>query len=163
MEKSPASNYKIRFSDCDLFGHLNNARYLDYFLHAREEHLEQHYGLRLDSYYKEGTSWVVGGHQIAYLKPAMYSENVAIESRLLLAETNSLLIEMVMTDHNRTHLKSVLWTRFVPIDIKTGKRQSHPESFMEFAKSIEMPLETLIDFNERIAQLQSGFILQKTV
>lgn len=149
MNKKPTSNYKIRFSDCDLFGHLNNARYLDYFLQAREEHLENHYELRLDSYYKEGTSWVVGGHQIAYLKPAMYAENVAIETRLLHAGESELLVEMIMTDQNHSHLKSLLWTKFIPIDIKTARRRTHPDDFMTFAKGIELPLEGFVDFNTR--------------
>ena len=30
-----------RFSDCDPFGHLNNARYIDYFINAREDHLRR--------------------------------------------------------------------------------------------------------------------------
>ena len=37
MNTSPASVAEIRFSDCDPFGHLNNARFLDYFLHKIEK------------------------------------------------------------------------------------------------------------------------------
>ena len=29
----------IRFPDCDPFNHLNNARYIDYFINAREDHI----------------------------------------------------------------------------------------------------------------------------
>jgi acyl-CoA thioesterase FadM len=47
MELTPKSFYTIRFGDCDLFGHLNNARYLDYFINAREEHLKERYQVQL--------------------------------------------------------------------------------------------------------------------
>ena len=37
------STTHIRFQDCDPFGHLNNAQYLDYFMNAREDHLLANY------------------------------------------------------------------------------------------------------------------------
>ena len=43
--KEPTSSVIIRFQDCDPFGHLNNARYLDYFINAREDHLAEYYDL----------------------------------------------------------------------------------------------------------------------
>ncbi|WP_192348725.1 hypothetical protein [Algoriphagus sp. Y33] len=35
VEKIPESNSVIRFQDYDPFNHLNNARYIDYFINAR--------------------------------------------------------------------------------------------------------------------------------
>lgn len=35
MNKNPNSVYTVRFNDCDLFGHLNNARYIDYFFECQ--------------------------------------------------------------------------------------------------------------------------------
>ena len=52
MNKSPNSNYKIRFNDCDMFGHLNNSRYLDYLINAREDHLKDYYSFDFTEYYK---------------------------------------------------------------------------------------------------------------
>ena len=54
MNKTPHSLYTIRFTDCDLFGHLNNGRYIDYLLNAREDHLKTEYGLDLTDFYKQG-------------------------------------------------------------------------------------------------------------
>jgi acyl-CoA thioester hydrolase len=44
MEKTPISFYTVRFNDCDPLGHLNNSKYIDYFLNAREDHLKEHFG-----------------------------------------------------------------------------------------------------------------------
>jgi acyl-CoA thioester hydrolase len=35
LEKVPESEALIRFPDCDPFNHLNNSRYIDYFINAR--------------------------------------------------------------------------------------------------------------------------------
>lgn len=95
----------------------------------------------------------MGGHQIAYLKPVKYAENVVIQTRLLSGSEHGLLVEMVMMDAPMQQLKSLLWTTFIPVDPKTGKRQAHDAEFMAFAKSIECPMEHPADFNDRIAQI----------
>lgn len=152
MEKSPASFYTIRFSDCDPFGHLNNARYIDYFLNAREDHLKKAYQLDLKKFYHQGMSWLVGGHEINYLKPADYNETVRIETTLLGVAPDSLLVEMVMTDENQTHIKSVMHTRFIHVNLKTGKRDNHNDDFMQFAQSITTG-KSDVTFANRIKQL----------
>jgi acyl-CoA thioester hydrolase len=150
---TPTSIYTVRFSDCDLFGHLNNARYIDYFLNAREDHLKQ-YDFNLAEFYQNNVAWLVSGHEIAYLRPAIYNEIVSIQSTLLKAETDSLLIEVSMLNENQNQLKAIMRTRFVPINTKTGRKAPHEDSFLSWAKSIEnkaiKPYETL---QERIKQL----------
>ena len=138
MNKTPHSLYTIRFTDCDLFGHLNNGRYIDYLLNAREDHLKTEYGLDLTDFYKQGLSWLVAGHEISYIRPAAYNERVSIKSMLLRAEAGSLLVEMQMMDENETHLKSLMWTKFIHVNVKTGRRENHTDAFMDFARSIEV-------------------------
>src|SRR5207237_1452464 len=86
----------IRFPDCDPFNHLNNSRYIDYFINAREDHLLVHgfnlYKLALE----KGLGWVVSLNQIAYLKPAYLNETVVIQSTLLHMKEKEVLIEMRM-------------------------------------------------------------------
>lgn len=154
MIKNPNSVYKIRFSDCDLFGHLNNARYIDYFMNAREDHLKDYYNLRLTDYYNKGISWVVTGHEIAYLRSAVYDEMVNIETTLLLAENDSLYVELVMKDEAKSHLKAIMRTRFTPINPKTGKKEIHPPEFMEWAKTIEDTQAGIKTLAERIKELR---------
>ena len=138
MNKTPHSFYTIRFTDCDLFGHLNNGRYIDYLLNAREDHLKTEYSLDLTDFYKQGVSWLVAAHEISYIRPAAYNERVSVMSALIKLEPGSLLVEMLMMDQNHTHIKSLMWTRFIHVNVKTGKRESHTDTFMDFAKSIEV-------------------------
>jgi len=154
MTTTPTSVYTVRFSDCDLFGHLNNARYIDYFLNAREDHLKHYHALNLEEFYQNNLAWVVGGHEIAYLRPAVYNEIVTIQSALLKADAEFLLVETQMKNENQTHLKAIMRTRFVPINTKTGRKIPHESSFMEWAKTIEN--KEIVHYNtlqERIKQL----------
>lgn len=144
MNKHPSSFYTVRFGDCDPLGHLNNARYVDYFINAREDHLKESYQVNISDFAVQGITWVVGKHEISYLRPASYNEVVFITSSLIQATADVLLVEMLMMDEKQKHVKAFLWSRFIPINIKTGKKQLHPESFMVFAKSI---IRTDVDFD----------------
>lgn len=137
MNINPSSTAEIRFSDCDLFGHLNNARYLDYFLHAREQHLKHEYGMHLQNFYKEGLGWVINSHEIVYLKPALYAEIVNIQTTLRRVTEDSLVAEMLMTNEKRSHIKAIVWTKFTPVNIKTGKKDIHPTALMELLNQLE--------------------------
>src|SRR6185312_15641179 len=125
MEKNPASSYTVRFNDCDPMGHLNNGRYIDYFLNAREDHLRDHYGIDLREWARQGIGFVVTRHEIRYLRPVEYNDRVSIRSALIGWSDTSLLVEMVMMD-GAGQLKAILWTEFTRIDPRTGKRLAHP-------------------------------------
>src|SRR5215216_5206410 len=112
--------YTIRFNDCDPFSHLNNSKYIDYMLNAREDHLKQFHQLDLDGFYKKGIGWVVSSHEIHYVRAAAYNETVCIQSDLIDAGDNSLLVEMRMLDESGATLKALLWTKFTCINIRTG-------------------------------------------
>lgn len=130
------SFYCIRFNDCDPFGHLNNARYIDYLLNAREDHLKKYYRVDLREFALKGIGWVVSNHEIQYIRPANYNENVCIQSDLLELGDSHLLVEMLMFDEAVENLKAILWTKFTCINIKSGKRENHSADFMDFARQI---------------------------
>lgn len=53
MEREVSTTVKVRFSDCDPIGHLNNVKYLDYMFNAREDHVETFYGFTYEEYTKK--------------------------------------------------------------------------------------------------------------
>jgi acyl-CoA thioester hydrolase len=139
MEPYLQSFYTIRFSDCDPFHHLNNARYIDYFLNAREDHLREHYRMDLADFYRKGQGWVVMQHEIVYLRPASFNESVCIRSGLLEAGTEHLQVEMLMLDASQKQLKALMHTRFVPVSLSAGKKEPHTPEFMEFIADKVLP------------------------
>ena len=157
------SFYTVRFNDCDPFRHLNNARYLDYFLNAREDHLRDHYQMDLADFYRKGLGWVVLQHEIFYLKPASFNESICIRSGLLAADTDFLQVEMLMLDHGRQQLKPIMHTRFVPVSLATGKKEPHSPEFMQFISDKLIPLEfkETPGLRERVLHWQKTLSLKK--
>ncbi len=150
------STHLVRFPDCDPFNHLNNSRYIDYFINAREDHLWQNYQFNIYSYGKEhGKSWVVGQNQIAYLKPAMLMETVVIQSRLLKLRPTDILVEMMMWDKSKKQLKAVLWSVFVHFNFATQKRDEHTKDLMDYFQEFEYPLDQEMNFDQRLQQIKS--------
>ncbi|MCI0751488.1 MAG: acyl-CoA thioesterase [Flammeovirgaceae bacterium] len=157
MIKRPESQVLIRFPDCDPFNHLNNSRYIDYFINAREDHLMKYYQFSPYELVKShGVSWVVTQNQIAYLRPAMMMEPVTIQTRVLRFRPKDILVEMTMWDANKQSLKAVLWTTFTHINFKTGKSEIHSQELTERFQKLEDPLPGDIPFEERVRAIKNN-------
>lgn len=149
MKKILTSVRKVRFQDCDPFNHLNNAKYIDYFINAREDQLLENYGLDIfDIANKQALSWVVASNQICYLKPAFTMESILIDSQLITHSPKSLMVEMRMWDEAQTTLKSILWTNFIHVDLKTQKPVNHSPEFSQLFADVVLPIEQT-SFEER--------------
>lgn len=151
------SRTKVRFQDCDPFNHLNNGRYLDYFINAREDQLLEYYDIDIFRIAREqGLGWVVSSSQVAYLKPVFTMEEVVIETQLIQHSDKHLLVEARMWDRDKTTLKSLAWLNFVHFNLRTNKVQKHSEEFLELFREVLHPVKS-ITFEER----QRNFRLQK--
>ncbi|HAI74650.1 MAG TPA: thioesterase [Microscillaceae bacterium] len=129
----------IRFQDCDPLGHLNNAKYLDYFFNAREDQIPQVYEINpVDFFKKFKAGWVIYNHQIAYLRSALPGEWVRILSSVIFFNHDTVVTEYVMTDESKHQLKAVMWTTQTYIDSATGKRMNHHEEVMQFLGAIAL-------------------------
>lgn len=150
------STLKVRFADCDPFRHLNNARYLDYFIMAREDQIEEAYGIHFYRHMQEtGKSWVVGSNQIVYLRPAVVLEELRITSELIQYDKKSIRVEMKMWNKDKTELKALLWIRFMYIDIKTQKLTDQEQELMDMYASSYVGT-TAKTFEERFDQLMAS-------
>lgn len=96
LQKEFESTAFIAFSDCDPFRHLNNAKYIDYFLTAREQQLLEGYHFSLADWGAKGKGWFVKQNLVAYLKPANYAETVTVVSRIVDFTEFDLHLEMIM-------------------------------------------------------------------
>jgi YbgC/YbaW family acyl-CoA thioester hydrolase len=150
------SEYLIRFPDCDPFNHLNNSRYLDYFINGREDHLVKFHQFNIyDLAREKGISWVVSKNQIAYLKPAFLMETVVIQSAILRMDEREILVEMRMWNRDKSTLKAFLWTNFVHFNLRTQRSELHSEELMLRFKSYSLSLDAAVDFEQRLAQIKT--------
>ena len=142
---------KIRFSDCDPMGHLNNVKYLEYMLNAREDHVEQVYGFTYEEYIKQfGCYWVTIQHEIAYLKEVRANSKVVITSRTIDSNDRISKIEILMMNEEETVVHAVLWMTLIYFNMKTRRSEPVPEETKAiFTKNMES-LEQK-DFNKRVS------------
>ena len=149
------SRAKIRFQDCDPFNHLNNSRYIDYFVDARGDQLIEHYGFDIYKYAREyGLGWVSAQTQISYLSPAQLMEEVVIQTRLIACSEKSLLMEAQMWDLHKNNIKAVMWTKLVHFNLSTQRSHQHAEELMLFFRQFVYPLDTAMNFEERVMHLR---------
>ncbi|MDA8596202.1 MAG: acyl-CoA thioesterase [Flavobacteriaceae bacterium] len=142
MTKILSSSTRIRFQDCDPFNHLNNGRYIDYFINAREDHLMEYYDLNLfDLVKKEGIGWVVSSSKLSFIRPVFTMEHVKIESQIIEFGRNHTLVELRMFSEEDGLIKSFAWINFVHFNLKTNKVSAHQERFMDLFEQINLPVE----------------------
>ncbi|MBZ4041017.1 acyl-CoA thioesterase [Flavobacterium hibisci] len=155
MNKILKTKRKIRFQDCDPFNHLNNSKYLEYFINVREDQIAENYDLDIFKYMKTtGLSWVVASNQISYVRPAFTMEIVVIESQLIQYTENLLLVEMKMWNEDETELKAVLWIKFIHYNIQAKKVANHSDDLMKLFQSVVIPVNQSIFENRYLEIIQ---------
>jgi YbgC/YbaW family acyl-CoA thioester hydrolase len=157
LPKELETTATVRFQDCDPFRHLNNARYIDYFMDAREDQLAQFYDFRIFEVVQQtNQAWVVSKTQIAYLAPAAMMEQVLIRTRLIRLTDTVLVVEGMMLDSAGRRLKAVSWIEFTFISLQTGRPAPHPEAFMmRFQPVIVEDVYTADGFNSHVEALKA--------
>jgi acyl-CoA thioester hydrolase len=155
LQKTWETKYLIRFPDCDPFNHLNNSRYLDYFINAREDHLLKFHHFNIyDLAREKGISWVVSKNQIVYLKPALLMETVVIQSTLIRLDESDIAVEMSMWNQDKTVLKAFLWTNFVHYNLRTQRREKHSADLINAFQPYCISLPDSLLFEQRLEHLK---------
>lgn len=135
----PESLVIARFSDCDPFGHLNNARYLDYFLNAREDHLALHYNFPLFAHtQKHQAGWVVTHTEISYLRPVMVTEEVVIRTCLINFSDSEITVEGAILDKANRKLKALCWMQFTYVSLQNGRTITHADDLRQLFSSVQL-------------------------
>lgn len=153
-EKEISGIYKIRFADCDPLGHLNNVKYVEYMLNAREDHVEERYHFTFDSYIKKtGCIWVAIENKISYLREVKSQQVVRIASKIIEIDDRTMVVEVLMTDLDNKIVNAVLWLKLIYFNMKTRKAEKHSHKEMALFLEDVCELEQK-DFDERIIFLR---------
>ena len=109
-----------------MLGHLNNARYLDYFLNAREDQVAEHYDLNMGELARQQqAAWVVTKHHINYLKPARQGNTVKRRGLAFSADGHRLL--------------ALLWSELTFVQLPAGTRLDHSDALMDMLDELDVP------------------------
>lgn len=117
--------------DLDAFGHVNNVRYIAWALDAAWAHSDA-LGLSFADYARIGAGCVVWRHEFDYIAPVLEGEAVDIATWI---DENDGRVRLVRAFEMRraSDSKPVFRgrTKFVCIDMKTGKPARMPPSFVD--------------------------------
>jgi acyl-CoA thioester hydrolase len=151
MIQRPTLDKRILFSDCDPFGHLYNARYIDYFLDAREEHVAANYPVLHAALQSRETNWVIVSNDVRYVSGAKLGEVVSIASAIVKHTRNSALLEITM--RNCSGLKAMMWSLLRHVDLRRGIVVNHTEVIQQFLQDVCVPSGcTTVD--QRLKEIQ---------
>ncbi|WP_297984606.1 thioesterase family protein [uncultured Chryseobacterium sp.] len=154
MQRELSTEVKIRFSDCDPIGHLNNVKYLEYMLNAREDHVEAGYGFTYEEYTrKTGCTWIAIQNEIAYLKEVRYNSKVLITSKTIEISDRVSKVEILMKSLDEKTVHCVLWCTVIYFNMKTRLSESHPEETKELFRNFLVELDQK-DFQSRVTYLR---------
>ena len=147
-----------------MLGHLNNARYLDYFLNAREDHLTAHYQLNLGELAREqSAAWVITKHHISYLKPARQGVQVRICSQLIHFDNSNLVLEMQMRSEDGLRLLALLWSEMAFVAMPAGTRADHSAALMDLLDQLDVEAVDYDPdgFDERVKEVRQQLKKQR--
>lgn len=151
MQKEIASTVKIRFADCDPIGHLNNVKYLEYMLNAREDHVEDGYGFTYEEYTrKTGCTWITIQNEIAYLREVRYNQKVQISSKTIEVGDRLSKVEILMKSEDGKTIHCVLWLSVIYFNMKTRRSEIQPQETKELFEKFLVDIEQK-DFQSRVA------------
>jgi acyl-CoA thioester hydrolase len=79
-----------------------------------------------------------------------------VESKLIAFSESSLLVEAVMWNQNKTHIKAIMWAKLVHFNINTQRSFKHSEELMNFFGQIHFPIAHNPTFEERVKSLKQS-------
>lgn len=148
-----SSKTKIRFIDCDPMGHLNNSKYIDYMLNAREDHLAEHYQYSQEEYAKKtGCAWVIIQNEIAYLKETRFNKDVIITSKLIELNPRTHKMEVLMKEPETDKIHAVLWATLIHFNLATRKSEDMPQDFFDLNQ------KDLVELEQKTFQERADFL-----
>ncbi|MGC4128312.1 MAG: acyl-CoA thioesterase [Bergeyella sp.] len=154
MERETTTEVRIRFGDCDPIGHLNNVKYLEYMLNAREDHVEMFYGFTYEEYIKQtGCTWITVQNEIAYLKEVRANSKVLISSKVIEAHDRLSKIELLMKSPDGKTIHAVMWMTVIYFNMKIRQSEVQPNETTALFKKFLVELEQK-DFQSRASFLR---------
>jgi len=110
---------KVRGFHTDMFGHVNNARYLEFLEEARWEFLEHH--MDYNKWEKLGNAFIVANINISYKRPSKLGEMLEIQSNISeLGERSGVVHQEIFLKDQKIKIAAADVT-FVIINIRTKK------------------------------------------
>jgi acyl-CoA thioester hydrolase len=138
-EKTPGEEWRychtetVRFADCDMFDHMNNAVYLTFVESARVAYYSHVSGLQDPHKF----NMTVAHAEIDFKKPIFYPSTVNVFTRAVRIGTKSWTLEYELRDASTHDLYAHCTTVIVHFDHETGQSEPIPSAVISFIEAHE--------------------------
>ncbi len=109
----------VRGFHCDLYGHVNNARYLEFLEEARWDYVAQDQSLARMG--QVGLGFVVAAITIEYKRPVGLGEVVAVHSNMESVQSKRAIMHQEVLNQASGKTVAEAWVTFAVINLETGR------------------------------------------
>ena len=107
---------KVRGYHLDLFGHVNNARYLEFLEEGRWSAFEQ--GLDIQALKRKGLAFTVVNINISYRRPALLNQVLRVETQVARCGRRSAVLRQTVINKETDELMAEAEVTFVLFDTR---------------------------------------------
>lgn len=133
-----STKMKIRFGDCDMFGHLNNAKYITYMEQARVDYFRDFPGINFQAPQESVKhSMILAKVVCDYKSPAFMDEVIDVKIRTSKLGRSSFEMEYELSEERTGRVIATGMTVGVMYDYEAKKTCPIPEDFREKFSEIE--------------------------
>jgi acyl-CoA thioester hydrolase len=127
---------KVRFSDLDVVGHLNNAKYQTFLEEARIAYFHDVLNQGKSSL---NFNVVLSKISIDFIKPIEFGDDITVYTRIFNLTTNSHEVHQlfVRRENEKTEIVATAQTVMAAFDYHTKKPTTFPEAYCETVRAFE--------------------------
>ena len=117
--KESITEIKIRGYHADMYGHVNNARYLELLEEARWNHFEK--SVDYEEFTRNGWAFIIVNINISYRKPAVPGDIIQIKTEYKTHGSRSMTLHQTVFINGTETVAAEADITFVVLDAKTQK------------------------------------------
>jgi acyl-CoA thioester hydrolase len=123
-------NFRVRYYECDAYGHVNNGNYLRYMQETAFD-ASAAAGYDLKRYAEMGQHWIIRSTDIEYLQPLRYNDRIEVKTWIVdfRRASSRRAYEIRLSDSGELAAKAT--TDWVFLSTSTGKLVTIPRKLME--------------------------------
>lgn len=133
-----STKMKVRFGDCDMFGRLNNAKYITYIEQARVDYFKDFPGINFQAPQESVKhSMILAKVSCDYKSPAYMDEDIHVKIRTSKLGRSSFEMEYELVEEKTGRVIATALTVGVMYDYEAKKTCPIPEDFRKKFSEIE--------------------------
>ena len=122
---------QVRPDDIDMNQHVHNAKYLDYVLAARFDHMERCYQMSMEAFIERGFSWFVRASYMEHKRPLHIGDTAAVKTSVMEIRDRGVKVAFNITKEADGKTVAKGWLDYAMVSLQSGRPQSIPDDIIK--------------------------------